>query len=146
MFDLCREDGFCSIDEGKGGLTGRLGGGGTYRPQDGLKLVDPVLPAGFEFLVESLHFQSLEYLGVGTLGLAIASGVSYGGIADLGANAGAVSLEGAAGELAAIVSDDPVGHTEAASDPLDEFNGGPYRDGPHGLHLWPFRKFVDDDI
>ena len=72
--------------------------------------------------------------------------MSYGSVAYPGADAGAVGFEGAAGELASIVSDKPIGHTEAASDPFDELDGGSRRDGSHGLHLRPFRELVDGDV
>ena len=80
------------------------------------------------------------------LGLTVASGVSHGSVADLGADASAVGSEGAAGELASIVDDDPVGHTKTASDSFDEFDSRARRNGSNGLHLWPFRKFVDGNV
>ena len=72
--------------------------------------------------------------------------MSYGSVAYLGADAGAVGFEGTTGELASIVSDDPVGHTETASDPIDELDGGARLNSLDGLHLWPFRKLVDGDV
>ena len=45
--------------------------------------------------------------------LAVAPWVSHRGVADLGTKAAAVGLEGAAGELRAIVGDDAVGHGHA---------------------------------
>ena len=44
------------------------------------------------------------------------------GVADLGAEAVTVGLEGATGELRAIVGDDAVRHAEAANQALDELH------------------------
>ena len=88
-------------------------------------MVHPVLPAGLELLIEGLHLQPLEHLGVGALGLAVAPGVSDGGVANLGADASTIGLEGAAGKLASVVGNDSIRHAETAGDPLDEFDCKP---------------------
>ena len=77
--------------------------------------------AGLE-AVEASRLEALEYLGVGSLRLPVASWVSHRGVGDLGAKAAAVGLEGAAGELRAVVGDDAVGHAKAADQPPDEFH------------------------
>ena len=72
--------------------------------------------------------------------------MSHRSVAYLSADAGAVGSEGTAGELASIVGDDPIRHTEAAGDPFDELDGGSRWDGSHRFHLWPFRELVDGDV
>jgi hypothetical protein len=57
------------------------------------RLSTPFLAAGLEFAIEASHFEALEDLGVGALGLAIAPGMSDGGKADLDVGRCAVLLE-----------------------------------------------------
>ena len=80
-----------------------------------------MLAAGLE-AVEASRLEALEHLSVGSLGLSIASWVSHRGVADLGAEAPTVCLEGATDELRVVVGDDAVGHAEAADQAPDEFH------------------------
>ena len=77
--------------------------------------------------------------------LPVAVGVGDGGEADLGAEAGAVALEDAAGELRAVVRDDAIWPAETAYQPLDEFDGRSGWHPSHGLHLRPLGELVNGD-
>ena len=68
------------------------------------------------------------------------------GIADLRADAGAVGLEEAAGELGAVVSDDVVGDAKTKYQSLDELDRGPRRDCADSFHLCPLGEFIDGDV
>jgi hypothetical protein len=111
-----------------------------------LEVVYPFLAVGFEFGVEASRFEALEDLGIGTLGLAIAPGISDGGEGDLDANQCAILPEQPAGELTAVVGDYVVRHTKMADQPTDELDCGPSRNGAHRLHLHPLGKLIDGDV
>ena len=96
--DLTGENSFSTIDKGERRLTSGLCWRGADGPEHRGELIDPVLAAGLE-VVETPCLEALEHLGVGTLSLPVAAWVGHRGIADLGAKAAAVGLEGTAGEL-----------------------------------------------
>ena len=75
MFDIVKENRFCSVDEEEWGLTRWLGGGGADGPQHGLELVVPAPAVGLELLLEGPGLEALQDLRVGVFGLAIAPGV-----------------------------------------------------------------------
>ena len=122
VLELRGEDCFCPIDEEEGRFTGRLGRCCADRPYHGLELVKPAFAAGCELFLEASCLEALEDLRVITLGLAVASWMRHRGIADLCADARAVGLEEATGELRAVVSDDAVGDAKAAHQALDELD------------------------
>ena len=131
------EDRLSAVDEEEGRLASRLACRRADGPQHGLQLVEPALAASLKHLLETPCLEALEDLGVGALGLTIASRVRNRGIADLHAEAGAVGLEEAACELGAIVGDDAIGNSKAAHEALDELDGGACRDGAHRLDFCP---------
>jgi hypothetical protein len=108
--------------------------------------VYPFLAIGFEFGVEASCFEALEDLGVGTLGLAVAPGISDGGKADLDAGRCAVLPEQSASELTAVICDDAVRHTKKADQPTDELDCRTGQNSAHRVHLHPLGKLVDGDV
>ena len=102
MGDLAGEDSFSAVDEGERRFTSGLCWRGADGPEHRWELIDPVLAAGLE-AVETPCLETFEHLSVGSLGLSVAAWVSHRGVADLGAEAAAVGLEGAAGELRAKI-------------------------------------------
>jgi hypothetical protein len=87
MLELGGEDYFGSIDEEERSFPSRIRCCHANRPQHRLELVKPALAAGVELFLEA---SCLEDLSVGAFGLAVASLVRHGGVANLRAEAGAV--------------------------------------------------------
>ena len=65
-----------ALDECERSFSHRFGGGGADGPQYRGKLVDPVLAAVLE-MVKASRLESLENLGVCSLGFFVASWMSY---------------------------------------------------------------------
>ena len=98
MLDLCGENRFSPVDEGKWCFTSWLGGVGVDGPEDRWKLVDPTFAIPLE-AVEASCLEALEYLCICSLGLAIALGMSYRGETKFGIKGFAVGPQETAGEL-----------------------------------------------
>ena len=98
MLDLCGEDCFSSIHEGKWRLTSGLRGVRADGPEYGREFVYPALAVALQ-AIEASCLEALEDLSICSLGLAVALWVSHRGEAELGAEALAVGPEDAAGEL-----------------------------------------------
>ena len=98
MLDLCGEDCFISIHEGKWRLASGLRGVRADGPEHGRELVDLALAIALE-AVKAPCLEALEDLSICSPGLAVALGVSHRGEAELGAEVLAVGPEDAADEL-----------------------------------------------
>src|SRR4051812_23194311 len=72
--------------------------------------------------------------------------MSDGNETDLAAEVLSILHEGAACELRTVVSDDPVGYTVTAHEPLEELDGRLSCDLPHRLHFWPLCELVDGHV
>ena len=121
MLDLARENRLSPVDERERCFSHRLGGGGADGPQYRGELVDPVLAAVLE-TVEASRLESSEHLSVCSLGLSVASWMSYRGKTKPCAQLITVCPEEAAGELRAVVGDDTVEHSKEAGYALDELD------------------------
>jgi hypothetical protein len=108
-----------------------------------LEVVYPFFAAGLELGVKASCLQALEDFGICMLFLPVAPGVSDRSETDVDANRCTVLPEQSAGELAAVIGDDAVGHTKMAYQPTDELDGRPGLNGAHRSHLHPLGELVD---
>ena len=120
--DLVMENDFSSINQKERGLSSRLGRGCADGPQHGLKLVVPTSAAGLQLLLERPGLEAPQDLRVGSLGLAVASGVRHRSVAYLRCTVSTVCFEEVTGELRTVAGDDAVRHPEQAHDALDELD------------------------
>ena len=86
MLDLCGEDCFSSIHEGKWRLTSGLRGVCADGPEHRREFVYPALAVALE-AIEASCLEALQDLSICSLGLAVALWVSHRGEAELGAKA-----------------------------------------------------------
>ena len=77
MPDVMREDRLGPVDEEEWGFAGGLSRNGAGRPQHGLKLTEPTPATSLELLLEDPCLEAPQDLCIGTLGLAIAPGMSH---------------------------------------------------------------------
>ena len=145
-YELVREDRFGSIDQEERGLSSRLGRGCADGPQHGLKLIVPTSAAGFQLLLERPGLEAPQDLCVGSLGLAVASGVRHRSVAYLRCKVSTVCFEEVTGELRTVVCDDAVRHPELAHDAPDELDRGTRGDGADGLYFSPLGELVHGDV
>ena len=99
MPDLMREDRLSSVDEEEWGLARQLGGSGADGPHHRREFIVLSSSAGFELLLKGPGLEAPQDLRVGALGLAIAPGVRYRGVANLRSKVSTVCLEKVTGEL-----------------------------------------------
>ena len=118
-----REDRFGSVDEEEWSLSHRLGGSGPDGPQYGLEIIVPAPAASLQLFLEGPGIEAPQDLRVGSLGLAVASGVRHRSVAYLRSKVSTVCFEEITGELRTIVSDDAVRHPKPAHEALDELDG-----------------------
>ena len=98
MLDFSGEDRLNSIDEFEGCFSHGLGGSGADGPQHRGVLIDPVLAAVLK-AVEASCLESFDHLSICSLGLSVASWMSYLGKTKPCAQLLAVCPEEATGEL-----------------------------------------------
>ena len=96
---LVRYDRLSFVDEEEWGLARRLGGSGADGPQHRRELIVPTPFASFEILLEGPGLEAPQDLRVGALGLAIAPGMRYRGVANLRPKVSTLCLEKVTGEL-----------------------------------------------
>src|SRR3954462_1755807 len=144
--DLMREDHFGSVDQEEWSLSSRLGRGCADGPQHRLKLIVPTSAAGLQLLLERPGLEAPQDLCVGSLGLAVASGVRHRSIAYLCSKVSTVCFEEVIGELRTVVCDDAVRHPESAHDAPDELDCGTRGDGEDGLYFSPLGELVHGDV
>ena len=120
-----REDRFGSVDQEERGLSSRLGRGCADGPQHGLKLVIPTFAIGLQLLLEHPGLEAPQELCVGSLGLAIASGVRHRSVAYLRSKVSTVCFEEVTGELRTVVCDDAVGTPNRLTMPLMNLTAEP---------------------
>jgi hypothetical protein len=100
-------------------------------------------------LLQAVIGACLETLGdfsIGSLDLPITLWMSNGHIADLDVKILTVSLKCAAGELAPVVSDDPVQDPKPTDDGLNKLDYGLLVDLDHRGCFRPLGELVDGDV
>jgi hypothetical protein len=90
--------------------------------------------------------ETLEYFCIGSHHLAIALWMSNERVVDLHPKVFSVPLEGTAGELGPIISDDSVRDPKPTDDGLDELDCELIDDFDHKGRFRPLGEFVDGDV
>ena len=104
-----------------------------------------LLGAIFFDRVENPGFEPLKDQAISTFHLAVAPGVSHGGVVHIDVAFLAEVPEFQSGEGGAQVCDDPIGHSEPVRYLLDELGGLGCCRGRDWLHLDPLGELVDGD-
>lgn len=73
-------------------------------------------------LVESSRLETMQHFSVFPLYLAVGPWVSNRRETELGVDVSPILHEGVAGELCAVVGDDPIGYTETANYSFEKFD------------------------
>ena len=106
----------------------------------------PAPAVGLQLLLEGPGLEAPQDLRVGSLGLAVASGVRHRSVAYLRSKVSTVCFEEVTGELRTIVHDDVVWHPEPAHDAPDELDRGTRGNGADNLYFSPLGELVHGDV